>query len=280
MTGPTLLHPDKAEAIQQWDNDPCGSVGEPKPDDPTYWQRVERNRYESYAPWMREALGFDRYPGKRVLEVGFGLGTDLMQFARAGSQVFGIDITPRHVELASRRFRAFGIPAFLIRGDAEQLPYRAGAFDAVYSFGALHHTPDISAAIREIHRVLQPGGTLTLVTYHRWSLHFLYNTLWYRGLREGGLFREDWRTFLSRIETRDPSNTSRPRVDLFSRRQLRRHCRMFRHLTLMTRHIGLDVHPPRVSDGYVKRLAKRVYFGAKDRLEWRFGWYLIAGAIK
>ena len=103
-------------------------------------------------------MGFATHAGESVLEIGPGLGTDHAQFARAGGKMVAIDLTSRHLELTRRRFELEKLATRPVRGDAEGLPFAAGAFDVVYSFGVLHHTPDTAGAVREIHRVLRPGG--------------------------------------------------------------------------------------------------------------------------
>jgi hypothetical protein len=70
-------------AIQQWINRPCGALDNLNEHSLAYFEAVERDRYERYAPWMREFVNFGSYAGK-VLEVGVGQGTDLVQFAKGG----------------------------------------------------------------------------------------------------------------------------------------------------------------------------------------------------
>jgi SAM-dependent methyltransferase len=273
----TTLHPDKRQAIQQWTHDPCGGVEGLDPHDVAYWRQVDYERYDRYAPWMADVFGFNRYGGKRVLEVGFGLGTDLMQFARGGSRVFGIDLTPNHVELAGLRFRTCGMKAGLLRGDAEQLPFDSDSFDLVYSFGVLHHTPDMPQALREIHRVLKPGGRLLLTVYHRYSVWMAWRIA-VDGVMKGELLRDGWRTMMSRVERRtDPSSAS-PLVRVYSRRQLRGLLRGFREVTLSTHHPGFSVPSKEEVRSSIKRLVVRVLSDAA--LQPRFGWYLVATATK
>jgi SAM-dependent methyltransferase len=62
-------------------------------------------------------------------------------------------------------------------GNAEKLEFPDARFDAVYSFGVLHHTPNIDAAVAEVHRVLRPGGTAHVMLYHKWSLVNLVHRL-------------------------------------------------------------------------------------------------------
>src|SRR5262245_47171502 len=106
-----VLDEYKRRAREQWTADPCGSnvardlAFGTRP----YFDRIEGYRYQVYAPWMKDAIGFDRYADRRVLEVGCGTGTDLLQFARGGSSVVGIDLTPRSIEITRQRFRVYGL---------------------------------------------------------------------------------------------------------------------------------------------------------------------------
>lgn len=137
-----------------------------------YFEEHSRFRYSQYAPWLSSVARFDAYRGRRMLEVGCGMGTDLLEYARNGATVVGLDLTPRHLELAQRRFALFGQHGLFINGDAEQLSVRDDSFDFVYSNGVLHHIPDTQRAVDEIHRVLKPGGEALIVLYHRDSLHY------------------------------------------------------------------------------------------------------------
>ena len=90
----------KQAAIEQWTADPCGSsVAEGEPGSRSYFDRLLEARHE-YAPWMRESLGYDDTTGLAVLDVGCGQGIDLYHYAKAGARATGIDLTPRHCELA------------------------------------------------------------------------------------------------------------------------------------------------------------------------------------
>jgi ubiquinone/menaquinone biosynthesis C-methylase UbiE len=99
------------------------------------------------------------------------LGTDLLQFARAGADVTGIDLTPASIELTRKRFSLYGIQAQLHVADAEDLPFPDATFDVVYSFGVLHHTPNTQKTLDEVLRVLKPGGEMIVMLYHKNSLH-------------------------------------------------------------------------------------------------------------
>ena len=128
-----------------------------------------RARYE-LEPYIADFAEFERWRGKRVLEIGVGLGADHERFARAGAELWGIDLTERAVALTETRFRQLGLRSQLQVGDAEKLPFEDGFFDLVYSWGVIHHTPDTAQAAREILRVLKPGGAFRVMIYHKHSI--------------------------------------------------------------------------------------------------------------
>src|ERR687893_2662396 len=98
--GGALVQAEKQRAREQWGQDPCGEVYGREYEFGTreFFEAVERHRYEEYAPWMPEVMGFNQFKGERLLEIGCGMGTDLLQFARGGARVTGADLTPRSVE--------------------------------------------------------------------------------------------------------------------------------------------------------------------------------------
>ena len=142
---------------------------------------AERYRLEPYIPAF---ANWDRMKGKRVLEIGVGLGSDHEQFARAGAKLTGIDLTPRAIEHTRQRLALAGLSSELQVGNAEALPFADASFDHVYSWGVLHHSPDTRTAIAEAMRVLRSGGTFAIMIYNKWSLVGLM--LWARyGLARG-----------------------------------------------------------------------------------------------
>src|SRR6185312_8029573 len=74
-----------------------------------------------------------------------------------------------------RRFELFNLPGTFHVADAERLDFPDNSFDIVYSHGVLHHTPDTAGAIREVHRVLRPGGRALVMLYHRNSYNYRVN---------------------------------------------------------------------------------------------------------
>jgi ubiquinone/menaquinone biosynthesis C-methylase UbiE len=152
-----------------WDNEPCGTGGIKFPEgSPEYFEDIEQYRY-TVEPLIHSFAQFTRWRGKRILEVGCGCGTDLLQFARAGAEVHAIDLSPHSAALAKQRLNLYGLKGEIQEADAEHLPFPDGYFDLVYSWGVLHHTPDTAAAVKEVHRVLKPGGQIRVMLYNRYS---------------------------------------------------------------------------------------------------------------
>ena len=161
----------KRAVADYWDLNPCGAfASDDVQGERRFYEQVTSYRYATQ-PFMRRVIGFGSYPGRRVLEVGCGLGTDLLQFAKGGATAFGVDLSSRSISLADRHFRIFDTEGSFLQGDGENLPFSEGSFDVVYSFGVLHHVPDTQRAIDECYRVLKPGGQLILMLYNRRSWH-------------------------------------------------------------------------------------------------------------
>jgi SAM-dependent methyltransferase len=152
-----------------WEAEPCGSEHATAPEgSPEFYAEVERKRYE-LEPYIACCADFEAARGLRVLEIGVGLGTDFVNFARAGANATGVDLTEHAVELVRLRLELEGLEGEVVRADAESLPFEDGSFDRIYSWGVLHHTPDTDRSIAEALRVLAPGGDLVVMLYGRYS---------------------------------------------------------------------------------------------------------------
>jgi ubiquinone/menaquinone biosynthesis C-methylase UbiE len=166
----------KEQVRSFWDRTPCGSWDATAPEGtPEYYAQVEKRRYE-LEPFIHRYAGFGETAGQRVLEIGVGLGTDHIQFARAGAVLSGVDLTQHAIDLVRRRLELEGLHSSLEVADAEHLPFADGTFDVVYSWGVLHHTPDTPAAVREAIRVVKPGGRICVMLYarHAWVSYGLW----------------------------------------------------------------------------------------------------------
>ncbi|MBL9141585.1 MAG: class I SAM-dependent methyltransferase [Phycisphaerae bacterium] len=160
---------EKKQVFEFWNQASCG--------EDLYLANTERQGYEEQArhryalePYIFDLAKFHEAKGKRVLEIGVGLGADHQQFAQAGAVLSGVDLTDRAIEHTKRRLAAFGLQSTLAVGDAENLAFADGTFDIVYSWGVLHHTPNTPKAIAEVWRILKPGGVARIMIYSKWSM--------------------------------------------------------------------------------------------------------------
>jgi ubiquinone/menaquinone biosynthesis C-methylase UbiE len=172
-----------------WQEHPCGSkFAQAEPGTKEFFEAIEAHRYlkEWHIP---EAAKFAATAGQRVLEIGCGLGTDGVQFAKAGAEYTGVDLTSAAVDLARRNFELRGLKGTFQTSDAERLDFPDASFDLVYSHGVLHHTPDTQLAIDEVYRVLRPGGQAIVMLYHRESYNYAINI---RFLRRAGAHLLRW----------------------------------------------------------------------------------------
>ena len=166
-----------------WDSQPCGSkFSDASPGSAEFFLAIEKYRY-TIEPHIREMARFDSWEGRLILEVGCGLGTDGVQFARAGAHYIGIDISMTSLVYARDNCLFRFLPTNPANAEAEALPFPDNSFDLVYSHGVLHHTPDIQTAVREIHRVLKPGGEVIVMLYNRNSFNYRIGIM---GLRRLG----------------------------------------------------------------------------------------------
>ena len=205
----TSANAELKERVRQfWQEHPCGTkFADASPGSRRFYELVEEHRYTK--EWhIPAAAGFASTKGLRVLEIGCGLGTDGAQFAQAGADYTGIDLTDAAIELAQKRFELFNLSGTFQTDDAERLSFPNDSFDLVYSHGVLHHTPDIDAAIREIHRVLRPGGRAEVMLYHRNSYNYRVNISM---LRRAGVHLLRWKTGVKLVQmlTGEPEDSLR-----------------------------------------------------------------------
>lgn len=120
--------------------------------------------------YLPRLVDFDGFAGRRLLEVGCGIGTDLLRFARGGARVTGVDLSRTAIELARQNFALHElVPDALEVADGEALPFDSSSFDVVYGHGVLQYTADAARLVAEAHRVLKPGGVAIFMVYNRVS---------------------------------------------------------------------------------------------------------------
>lgn len=208
----------KAEIKKSWDSFICYPKGliektQVKVGEKAFFETIQKERYLVH-PYILSLLKELDCQGKRVLEVGCGVGSDLVYLAERGALVTGIDLSPKSITLAKKHCRCFGMKAKLLCADAERLPFRDNSFDIVYSMGVLHHTPMIQKAISEIYRVLNPGSEAIVMLYHKnfftyWLKLFIIN--W---LVKGNFLRMSFQQTVNSLEY-----NGCPLVNLFSMKE-------------------------------------------------------------
>jgi ubiquinone/menaquinone biosynthesis C-methylase UbiE len=134
-----------------------------------YFDEVEEKKY-FVEPHIKEFADFGAWKGKRVLEIGCGIGTDSVNFAKNGAELTIVELSEKSLEICKKRFELFGLKANFYTGNAEKLSeiLPSQNFDLVYSFGVLHHTPNPEKAISEINKYIT-DGELRIMLYSKFS---------------------------------------------------------------------------------------------------------------
>jgi len=156
----------KEEVRQFWNADPCGARYLAGKED---FDAHARARY-ALETHIASFASFQDARGRKVLEVGVGMGADYLEWLKAGAQATGVDLSAVSIEKARRRCLLAGYQPDLRVADAEQLPFPDESFDVVYSYGVMHHSPDTRQCLREAWRVLRPGGQARIMIYHHPSI--------------------------------------------------------------------------------------------------------------
>lgn len=229
----------------------------------------------NHAPFDR-LFPFDRFLNARVLEVGCGMGTMAMLWAQRGAAVSAVDLNPVAVEQTTNRFALLGLDGDVRQADGRSLPFSDGAFDYAWSWGVLHHSPDLVQSVRELARVVRPGGRIALMLYHRRSFLHWYLTEYVEG------FMHYERRFLDSVglasrygdAAREEGNPHTwPVTKAEVRAMLAPHCG-----DVTIRVLGTDLDG--VLDAIAPRLSRATPVWAKKPWARRFGWSLwVTGTV-
>ena len=263
---------------EYWNQRPCNVRHSPEPvGTRAYFDQVEARKYfvESHIPGFAQ---FERWAGKRVLEVGCGIGTDTMNFARAGAQVTAVDLSTASLALARRRAEVFSLQDRItfVEANAERLSdfVTPAEYDLVYSFGVIHHTPHPDRVLDQIRRFYAgPRTTLKMMVYHRWSSKVF-------GILFGEAHGAFWR-LNEAVARHSEAQTGCPVTYTYTRGSLRRWVERsgFEVSELFADHI----FPYRIADYVQYRYAKAFPFNVLPTplmraLERGFGWHLCVTA--
>ncbi len=261
-------------AVQSyWNDRPCNIRHSQKEiGSEEYFNEVEWRKYK-VEPHIPGFADFERWRGKRVLEIGCGLGTDTMNFARHGAEVTAVDLSDNSLTLARKRAQVFGLEDRIrfIQADAEHLAEYVPVepYDLIYSFGVIHHTPHPDRVMEQLRRYLKPTTTVKIMVYNRWSWKVLWILFGYGKARF-------WR-LNQLIAENSEAQTGCPVTYVYSRRQGRRFLEA--HGLRVTEARAGHIFPYRIADYVQYRYVKVWYFRWMPRwlfrsLERLAGWHL------
>ena len=137
-----------------------------------YFNEVRSKRYfvESHIPKFAD---FKKYKGKNVLEIGCGIGTDGIEFIKNGANYTGVDLSRSSLDIFSERIKVLKLNKKknnLIEASAEDLTNVPKInYDLIYSFGVIHHTPNVKKAFNEIHKKADKNTLIKIMLYAKYS---------------------------------------------------------------------------------------------------------------
>jgi 2-polyprenyl-3-methyl-5-hydroxy-6-metoxy-1,4-benzoquinol methylase len=266
-----------ADVQKYWDARPCNIRHSTKPvGSKEYFDEVEARKY-LVEPHIPAFADFERWRGKRVLEVGCGIGTDSINFARAGANLTAVELSGESLRIAAERAEVMGVADHIrfVQANAEELTSALDyePYDLVYSFGVIHHTPHPERALAEMRALMAPGGTLKLMIYHRRS----WKVFWIVAGQGRGRF---WKTD-ELVAEHSEAQTGCPVTFSYTREEAHELVEIsgFRVEDLYVDH----VFPYRIRDYVEYRYVKVPYFRWMPEslfraFERRFGWHLLVTA--
>jgi SAM-dependent methyltransferase len=224
-------------------------VGSPK-----FFEELDEYRFDKLA-YLPQVIDFNGYRGKRLVEVGCGIGTDLVRFAKGGARVIGVDLSETAVGLAQANLAASGQRGTVLVADGGDLPLPASSVDVFYAHGVLQYAAGPRRIVDEALRVLVPGGQAIFMVYNRVS----------------------WLMALSRLMKVKLEHEDAPVLDLYSIPEFRELIRGFSHVTLIPERFPVK---SRLHHGWKGAVYNGLFVGTFNAvpraLVRRFGWHLMA----
>lgn len=247
-----------------WENNPlCVKANPFEPGSLNFFNyyNKQRENIESldFSYYIHE---YSKFKGKKIIDIGCGNGYVCSKYASEGADVYGIDVTKKAIDLSSRRFELYGLKGIFKQASADNLPFPDNSFDCVCSMGVLHHIENTDKAIKEIFRILKPGGRVILMFYNRNSAkyHLRY--------RFKSLFTK--KTMQELVNEFD--GFGNPLGKVFSKGQIKKKLNLFSNIEMFLGYLDTgDIIP------YGSRFLPNSFF---KFLEKKLGWNLYAKAFK
>ena len=204
-------------------------------------------------------VDFQASQGRSLLEVGCGVGIDLVRFASAGARVTGVDLSQTAIELARQNIAQHGLQADLMIMNGESLEFPSNCFDIVYAHGVLQYTADTQKMITELHRVLKPSGQAILMVYNKNS----------------------WLNMMTKLTKVPLEHEDAPVLRMFSISELKQLLSPFSVYRIVPERFPVKT---KLHQGWKARLFNGVFVGAFNRMPKKLmrplGWHLMAFATK
>jgi ubiquinone/menaquinone biosynthesis C-methylase UbiE len=138
------------------------------PGSKAFFEELDDYRFDKLA-YLPTLVDFEAYRDKRLVEIGCGIGTDLVRFARGGARTIGVDLSETALRLARRNFEVHGLTGHFVLGDGGRLPLPHQSVDVVYAHGVIQYSANPQGIVIEAQRVLKRGGTAIFMVYNRVS---------------------------------------------------------------------------------------------------------------
>lgn len=268
------------EVKKYWNARPCNLKHSTKPQGTKeYFDEVEKRKF-FVEPHLIDFADFPSVKGKKVLEIGCGLGTTTINFAKAGAKkVTAVDLSDKSIALAKQRAEVNQLSNCVefYNTNAEELSKALPKeqYDLIFSFGVIHHTPHPEKVLQELHKFLETNGTLKIMVYYRYS----WKVLWI--LMKYGKF-QFWK--LSKlVATYSEAQTGCPITYMYSKKQAKKllNSNGFKIVNSQVDHI----FPYRIKDYVQYKYVKEWYFRFLPNslfrlLEKKLGWHLCITAVK
>lgn len=225
---------------------------------PGFFRQLDEYRYDklNYLPRL---VDFSAYQGKNLLEIGCGVGIDLVRFSRARADVTGVDLSQTAIELARQNIMQNGLNADLCVMNGEALQFPDNCFDVVYAHGVIQYTADAGKLVSEIHRVLKPGGESIMMVYNRNS----------------------WLNFMRKVTRIPLEHEDAPVLRKFSIGEFRELMKPFRTYQIIPERFPVKT---KLHSGWKARLFNDLFVGTFNILPKALvkplGWHLMAFAVK